>query len=409
MQAVCIKCKGRRRCGRSFCPVMAKSKARFKVNDKLPKTSDFFGESPAPFIGHHGYPFLNVGVLSLSGENKDSWVYDAPRYWAKKDFEIPEIVNFRSSLINTRIKAHSQDTNKVISATQEVGMAAMPVEMEVNLREKPKFKLITDSASAPVGPAADLMKLTVTSSPSIHTKVDKVNSDTDLKANDAMLYLYQNNFDENFLSKMLSVGTIGISRNRKLVPTRWSITAVDDNVGRFLVDKLRDKQHSDYMAYFGGYLGNYYLVMVFSDVWSYELFEMYLPKASFNTTDEVHFVSDYENHEGRKSYADNTAGGYYAARLPILEKFISNKRQGSVIALRFITGEYAVPLGVWVVREAVRKTMESDPIKFADKDLMFNYAKLLVQKKFGYDLDNIFKKSVLYNQMKNQSKLSNFF
>jgi hypothetical protein len=80
-----------------------------------------------------------------------------------------------------------------------------------------------------------------------------------------------------------------------------------------------------------------------------------------------------------------------------------------VLALRFITGEYSVPLGVWVVREACRKAMEAKPITFSDKDLLINYAEIFVKKKFGYDLNNIFRESVLYNQLKNQSKLSQFF
>lgn len=409
MQANCVRCKGRGQCGRSFCPIISKSEAMFKVKSSMPFNSSFAGESPTPFIGHHGYPYLNVGVLSVSGEQKDSWAYDAPRYWAKKNLEIPDIVNFRSSLINTRVKSHAQDTGKVISVAQEVGMASAPVDVDVVLKDKPKFKLNTDNYLAPTGPSADLKNIILTSNPSVHTKVDKVVSDSDLKANDAMLYLYQNRFDENFLSRILSVGNVGVSKNRKLVPTRWSITAVDDNVGKFLIDKIKDHKHSDYLAYFGGHLGNYYLVLLFPEPWSYELFETYLPNASWNDSSEVQFATDYEGFRGRTNYADNTAGGYYAARLPILEKLNFDKRQASVMTFRFITGEYAVPLGVWVVREAARKSMESSPIRFSDKDLMLNYAKALVKKKFGYDLDNLLKQSVLYSQLKNQKKLSSFF
>jgi len=298
----------------------------FKVKKDMPQ-QEFFGETPAPFIGHYGYPYLNVGVLSVKSGTDDSWEYDAPRYWAKENYEIPEIVNFRSCLINSRFKAHAQDSGKLLDVAKEVGLSSLPVDIELKLKDRPKFKLSTDPVTAPTGPFADLDKAEIAEDPSVHTKVEKVHSDTDLKANDAVLYLYQNNFDENFLSKVLSVGNIGIGRNRKLVPTRWSITAVDDNVGKYLSDKIRDNPHSDHKAYFGGYLGNYYLILVFSDVWSYELFEMYLPKASWNQSDSVSFVSDHEGFSGRKNYAENTAGGYYAARLPILEKLNSLKNR----------------------------------------------------------------------------------
>jgi len=337
------------------------------------------------------------------------WEYDAPRYWASKDYNINQIIDFRSSLINSRFKAHAHDKNKLLSLSQEVGMASLPVDIEVDLVERPKFRLSTDAYTAPMGANAQLKKAFITSNPKVHTKVDKVNSDVDLKAKDAIQYLYEHNFDENFLSKILSIGTIGIKRNRKLVPTRWSITAVDDGVGKNVIEEVKQFKEIEYLAYFGNYLGNYYLILTFPEPWSYELFETYLPKSSWNTSKEINFTTDYENYNGRKTYAEQCAGGYYAARLPILEKFKSMKKQGTVLCLRFITGEYAVPLGVWVVREATRKAMQNKPIEFSSKELMLNYAKILIKKKFGYELDNILKQSIVLKNLREQSKLSNFF
>lgn len=408
MQVKCLKCKGRGYCGRSFCPLIAKSNSMYKVRDDLDK-QDFQGSSPSPFVGHHGYPYLNVGVLSTPYIDDSVWEYDAPRYWARNNYQIPQIVDFRSSLINSRFKAHAQDRNRLLSISQEVGMASVPVDMEVNLEDRPKFQLSTDPYSAPMGANAGLKQAFICSNPKIHTKVDKVNSDVDLKANDAILYLYQNNFDENFLSKMLSVGTIGVKKDRKLVPTRWSITAVDDNIGKNLIEDIKYYNEMDYQAYFGDYLGNFYLILCFPGPWSYELFETYMPESSWNNSTEINFTTDYENCYGRKSYAENCAGGYYTVRLGILEKLKQMKRRGSILALRFITGDYAVPLGVWVTREAARKTMNNKPIEFADQDLMFKYASLLIKKKFGYDVNNLLKHSKLMEGMRNQTQLSSFF
>ena len=408
MQSQCLKCKGRGFCGRSFCPILAKSNAMFKVKDKITK-EDFLGSTPSPFVGHHGYPYLNVGILSINEIKENAWEYDAPKYWAEHEYQIPPIVDFRSSLINSRFKAHAHDMNKLLEISQEVGMASMPVDVEVNLEQKPKFRLNTDAHALPMGPNAKLKKATITSNPKVHTKVDKVYSDIDLKANDAMIYLYENDFDENFLTKLLSVGTIGVRKNRKLVPTRWSITATDDNIGKYLIEEVKQFKEIDYNAYFGSYLGNYYIILCFPGPWTYELFETYMPKSSWNTSDEISFMTDYENHGGRKSYAENCVGGYYAARLAILEKLKEIKKQGTALVLRFITGEYAVPLGVWVVREATRKAVNKKPIEFSDKELMLKYAKALVKKKFGYELDNLLKHSIVLKNMKDQMKLSSFF
>ncbi len=408
MNIQCLKCKGRGFCGRSFCPILAKSDALFKIKNDFTK-QNFAGSSPTPFIGHHGYPYLNVGILSTGETKKDAWEYDAPKYWANKNYKIKKIINFRSSLVNSRFKAHAHDKNKFLDISKEVGMASSPVNLEVNLKQKPQFRLKTNADVLPTGPKGKLKKVRITSNPSIPKKVEKVYYDTDFKANDALIYLYKNKFDEKDLTKLLSIGTLGLKKKRKLVPTRWSITATDDNIAKYIREEIRDYNEIDHYAYFGSYLGNYYLILCFPGPWSYELFETYLPNSSWNKTQKISFMTDYENHYGRKTYAENCGGGYYAARLPILEKLNKIKRKGTILALRFITGEYAVPLGVWVCREATRKALSSKPIEFSDKDLMLKYAKSLVKKKFGYNLNNILKKSVILEKIKNQTKLSSFF
>jgi hypothetical protein len=239
--------------------------------------------------------------------------------------------------------------------------------------------------------------------------VDKVHSDIDLKANDAIIYLYQNNFDENFLSKILSVGTIGIKKNRKLVPTRWSISSVDSNIGNYLASNVKEYSQTSYLAYFGGYLGNYFLILCFPDVYSYELFETYMPKSSWNISDKIDYTTDYEPYEGRKSYAENCGGGFYACRIALLEKLNQIKKQSSVLCLRFITGEYYVPLGVFVVREAARKALNNKPIEFSDRELMLKYAQNLIKKKFNYNLDNLMKHSIILKNLRDQTKLTGYF
>ncbi len=409
MDVQCIRCKGRGFCGRQSCPHIIKSEARFKVNSK-PLEKDFVGSSPAPFVGRIGYPKLNVGILSPVNVDEKAWEYDAPRYWANHDYQIPNIVDFRSALINSRFVVHAQDSSKILDIAKEVGMASAPVDVEINLEDKPLFRMNPDSMMAPTGPNAELKSAKITSNSKIHQKVDKVVSDSDMKSKDALLYLYQNNFDENFLSKVLSIGNLGLKKNRKLVPTRWSITATDDTLGKELIKEISDfSNQTDYYAFFGGYLGNYYLILTFPNIWGYELFEMYAPKASWNVTDKVQYSTDYEGYDGRKTYADDTAGGYYAARLPILERLKGMKRQGNILALRFITGEYSVPLGVWVVREAARKAISGKPLEFGSKELMLEYAKKLAMKKFGINLDEVFDKSIMLHKLKTQVNLNSFF
>ena len=368
---------------------------------------DFFGAAPNLFVGRYGYPDINVGILSNEHVDEE---YDDPLIWYKKGFDIPKIVSMRSFLINSNFKSNIKSFNdRLFDITKEVAMARKPVDVEINLEKKPTYKLEVGSDITPYGPTVKMKKAKITENPVIPQKVEKVYSQDDLKASDAMSYLTKHEFDEHYLTKLLSAGTLGTKVSRKLVPTRWSITAVDDTLGKQNIKRIKDfDNRTDYWVYSGEYMGNFYVIMFFPEVWSYELFESYMPNDAWKLK-ELKTFSDFEGFGGRKEYAYNTVGGYYAARLPVTEHLLSRKRQGSALLLRFVTDDYWVPLGVWVVRQTVRKTLSNKPLEFGSKELMLKYVRLLIKKNFGYDVQNILDKSKLLNGMKSQAKLNSFF
>ncbi|MBD3203592.1 hypothetical protein GF327_04815 [Candidatus Woesearchaeota archaeon] len=396
MNLQCIHCAGKGLCGRPFCPLQKKISSQKKINKVFKK--DFFGSAPNVFVGRVGYPKVNVGVLSNEDVREE---HDNPQMWSSKNYQIPKLIDLRSSLVNSRFRMDIKDfDDKLLEMTKEVSQTPEKVDVEINLNKKPRFRLSYNQQAAPFGPSVRLKKAEITENPKIPRQVDKVVSEDDWKAVDAMDYLYKKGYGEHFLTKLISVGNIGVKENRKLVPTRWSITATDDILGKKLISEIKDYQKYDYTANFGSYLGNHYLILFFPEIWSYELFE--------TLTENGESATDFEGYEGRKNYASNTVGGYYAARLGILEHLKNRKRQASVLCLRFITNDYWAPLGVWVVRQATRKALESKPLEFSSMDLMIKYAKLFVKKKFDFDLDNLLRRSVLIKEIKEQKKLDQF-
>jgi len=152
-------------------------------------------------------------------------------------------------------------------------------------------------------------------------------------------------------------------------------------------------------------MGNYYLIFLFPGVWSYELFEIYLPGSAWNPSKGMKASTDYENYYGRKNYASNTVGGYYATRLPICEYLNKIKRQASVLAIRLETPTYWASLGVWVVRESVRKTMNTKGFSFDNRGEMLNSGQQIGNVKFNFDSGKIFEKSKLLQNLKTQTNL----
>jgi len=56
--------------------------------------------------------------------------------------------------------------------------------------------------------------------------------DTDVKAETAIDELHSKGVDNYKIQQSLSTGILGQEENRKLVPTRWSITASDDMISK---------------------------------------------------------------------------------------------------------------------------------------------------------------------------------
>lgn len=390
----CIFCKSTEHNYRNCPSAFSTKKRTFKQN--------YTGETPNVFVGRHGYPKVNVGLLNT--EEYDE--HDNPLLWSRENYSIPKIVDLRSDLVNARkplsVKATGFD-DRFLGIAQEIGLAKKTVDVEIGLEKKPSTKTTFSKFAAPHGPAAGIKRARVSTNPKTNQKLEKAKEDTDWKATDAVSELYKKGVDEHALVKTFSVGNLGVKEQRKLVPTRWSITAVDDTISKNLIQEVKQNPEGDYQLFIGGHLGNYYAILFFDDSWQYELFEQQVIDG------QATFIErDYESILGRKKYAEETAGGYYATRIAILEKLKQEKRQSAALVIRIITKEYTSPLGVWVVREAVRKALMNKPISFDERKSMIKYCKEYLQKTFNYNISPVLEESKLLENIMQQRRLSEF-
>ena len=201
----------------------------------------------------------------------------------------------------------------------------------------------------------------ITTNPIIPRKVDQVVEDPDARAVPAVTELYLAGINVDHISRLLSIGLLG--KERKLVPTRWSITASDDLIGKSLKEAVLDKPLiGSYRLYSGEDLGNHFEILFLPGTYSFEMVEIWMPRSVWSPDGFID--SDSEGPMGKKDYS-SLAGGYYAARLAVLERLAIMGRQGSVLAVREISEGYWAPLGVWVVREVARKAMHGEPRKYS--------------------------------------------
>ena len=361
-------------------------------------TSEIAGQAPNVFIGKAGYPHVRAGILATTHDD----LHDDPAAWSAQGTAIPEIVRRRTELVNSFTLANIKTGGKFTDLIRDVSLAKRSVDVELSLSRPVVPRLTINEAAAPHGPNVALASGRITENIPVDTRVGKAIDATDLTASDAITNLIDRGVDPYYLTKAFSMGNFGVTVERKLVPTRWSITAVDDIRGKEELMRIRDYTVGDCYAHFGGHLGNWYLLLFFDTVWSYELFEQYLGSKG------AQVWTDYESYKGRTEYASSTVGGYYAARIGITDHLDGKKRQNAVLAIRIITDEYTTPLGVWVVREAVKKAMQEKPLHFADRHLMLDYARQFLKQKFGYDVEPVLKSSFLMKDLFGQKRLHEY-
>lgn len=323
-----------------------------KLYAKVQPGTEFSGKVPNLLIGTYGYPQVRIGTLA--GEA------DSPSELVKKKLNIKEIVEQRQAILNTNIKSHVKEQHKYLEETQTIAKSTNAVDTHIEIDKPLRVDTQFHEKAMPHGPSAQLKHLELNEEPRIKRSVERLTNDTDAKAATVMSELQTKGINEYHMTKLLSAGTLGTQEKRKIVPTKWSITAVDDTYAKQLRTSIQDHDDHQYSVFQGYYLGNYFFICIQPGDFSYELIEVVLPGSIYNQTKELFISKDHEFTQGRKNYVNQTAGGYYAAKLPVLEYFKKIKKQGRVTEFRIITPQYDTPLGVWVVREGVRITLQAN-------------------------------------------------
>ena len=327
---------------------------------------------PAVFVGRHGYPDVTMGPLLPAAPEAAPEMGDSPAEWAR-NLDIADVLAIRARLFRSKapVRVDARDPSRALDASRELAMAAKPVETEVTLARPVKVSLEpkVDLTATPMGPSVDVVDARVLSHPSVPRRVDALVSDVHADAATGANELYDAGISPYHIQRLLSVGLLGEGRRRKLVPTRWSITATDDIVGKRLIEEVKASPTLDAPQVFSSALfGNHFQVFLLPRPWAFEMLE------AWQEDGEWGFGHDMEGHAGRTQYVQEVAGAYYAARLSVLEHLGRVRRQAAVFVYREITEDYWAPLGVWVIREAIKTAMEGKGLVFGDVESAVRHA-----------------------------------
>jgi len=337
----------------------------------------FSGPSPPEiFVGRVGYPNINMGILAPTTFDSKHSELNSAEDWSKNNLSIANVLRLRGQMIYGRTKGNIKQPSRIKETMNELALTHKKTSTEFFLKKQPVLgKPYSSNITKPLLNPAEVKKVLLEENTKVIKKVDYLVNDTDAKVSDILRELSSVARIEH-LQKLLSAGLLGQKKERKMVPTRWSITAIDDSVSKDLLEKIKYyKEIDEIIILEGTYIGNYITYLILPGKFSFEAIECWEDELGGAT-----IASDFEGYKGRKDYASNVTGGYYAMRLPICEYLDNVKRQGVVLAFREITDDYYAPLGVGVVRETGRKATRNQKKIFESKESAVSYieSKLLL-------------------------------
>ncbi|MBS3071521.1 hypothetical protein J4408_00865 [Candidatus Pacearchaeota archaeon] len=368
---------------------------------KTKEITEFSGSSPPEiFVGRWNYPNVYTGILSPTEYGNTEIMSSAEEWYARK-LQIPQILDLRKQLIYGRTQNNVKRAvtdKKFLPVMQEIAMASKSVATEFKLKKAIMVNKEQDSRIPLISRAASIEKVRLTENTKVKPKVDYLVNDVDVKSNEAILELEKAGIQTSFMIKLLSAGLLGLKKNRKLVPTRWAITATDDTLSKQKLEQIRTFETISEIELFSSeYLGNHYEFLLLPSMWEFEVLEISMKNFGV--------WADYESFFPRKKYADSVTGAYYANRLAVCEYLMRVKKQAACIVFREIRPEYYAPLGVGILRETSRAAFIQQAKKFDTlKDVLED-----IQKRLRMNLNHFKDKSIILKNYGKQTRLKDFF
>jgi hypothetical protein len=362
---LCVACRGAKLlCGKARCPLLVRFRYWSRTKARLDGTELNGSSPPGVFVGRIGYPKVFVGPL-VPPVHGATEILDLPEAWVGKPLDA--IVAMRSQLVRGMHRVpvtHVDNGGRLVDRTRELALATQATAVEARFTRRPEARLVLDDGVQPFGPSAPMEHLTL-DPPRIDPKLDRATSDTDWLARDAVLWLHGEGLPVSKIQRAFSVGAFGVGKRRRFVPTRWSITAVDDTIGKALREETKAYPViDDVRVYEAVGFDDRFVVLQIPRPWRYELIEAWYPNTLWNPLGRrTVLFGDHEGYEGRTTYA-RIGGCYYAARLAVAEALCREGRQATTVVLRETHPGYLMPIGVWNVREHVRAALRQPPRRF---------------------------------------------
>lgn len=376
----------------------------------LKPTKEIVGFGSAPIVGEKNYPFL--ATHNISNEDKKTSFFETGNLVKKSYNEILPL-KAKSILGSTQKNYIKKPKARIVEELRDIYKSKTAIEMQSSFDKEITFnKILSSKVAGVMGSQNELTKLEAQENTKTSNKIEKFTAN-DIKAREAIISLYEKGVSEHQIINLLALGSFGIEINRKLVPTKWAISAYDQTIDNYLHKKIQKYSLiNQYEIYQDRDKGNDFIIILLPDTFSAEIvetwdisgFDQSEATGKWKTDKKMIIEQDYVGNNNKLGYTEpNCSGGYWATKSPINRFLDQRKKQASYISIRFIDN-YEIPLGVVFVRECARKALKNCIFKSSSQKEVEDFLKQYSPRHYYH-----FKTSKLLKEQQTQKKITSFF
>jgi len=302
------------------------------------------------------YPMMTAGILASTDAQEYLSIYDHPESWCGLNRET--ILAMRRELyrFTIPINARAMEASDFVEVLQMIALSVSPVAIEVETASLPPRGLSPLGGQLPASPKVKIQKVEIISDPEI-SKVAENITQQDLPASESAWKLLDYEYSLDQVARLMSVGLLGRTDSRRLVPTRSAYKAVIDGyINRSLIELTEQPKTSSFKIYSAELLDENFTVLL----------QPGEPRVDYlrieRTPDGIERGASFERVRNPTTDPKTSVFGDHA-RFSSYRYLVGEQERSHITVFHFARNSKNNILGPWIVRAGVDVALESNPIE----------------------------------------------
>lgn len=307
------------------------------------------------------YPMMTVGILASTDAQEYLSIFDHPESWTGLNRET--ILSMRRELyrFTVPINARAIKSSDFIEALQTIALSVSPVAIEVETASLPPKGLQPLGGQLPTSPTVDTHSVEIASDPEI-SRVAKNITQLDIPASEATWKLLDYDYSIDQVARLMSVGLLGRTDSRRLVPTRGAYKAVIDGyINRSLMELAEKPESESYRIYTSELIDESFTILIRPGD----------PRVDYlrieRTPKGLERGVSFERLKNAVTDPKTAVFGDHA-RFSGYQQIVKEQERSHITIFHFARNNKNNILGPWVVRAGVKLALESEPIELDSRE-----------------------------------------